>query len=360
MSRWLLLVASLAMAACGFSVGASGAIAGDDIDSGPTTCTRANWRDPAWASRYPLAVQRTRVTGTPGSFSVLVALTSGELIRARSDGEDLVFTAADGTSALPYEIEQFDRTTGKLLAWVTLSTVSSAADTELYLYFENPDAPSPTLMDAWPDHLAVWHLREDPGDALGQARDSTTRANHLTVQNMTSTDRVQGKIGFGYRFDAIDNGLTKTSFTLPSMFTYEAWIRPTQLSGYRTVIDFMSNNRWLGLNNDSVEFYTGTERIYPAAVTANAWHHVAATYNGSQLRIYYDGALLGVPASVTLGAVTSTLLVGYSNLGERFPGSIDELRIQPMARSADAIATDFSNQSAPELFVVPGSLEHCR
>ena len=126
-------------------------------------------RDPAWAARYPLAVQRSRVTGTPGSFSVLVAITSGELVRARADGEDLVFTAGDGTSPLPYEIEQFDRTTGKLLAWVTLSTISSTADTEFYLYFDYPDAPGPTLMDVWPDHLAVWHLRDDPGDALHQA-----------------------------------------------------------------------------------------------------------------------------------------------------------------------------------------------
>ena len=360
MSRSLLLVASLALPACGFSVAASGSGGGDDIDSGPTTCTHANWRDPAWGSRYPLAVQRTRVTGAPGTIAVLVALTSGDLVRARVDGEDLVFTAGDGTSPLPYEIEKFDRATGKLLAWVTLSTVAAAADTPFYLYFEYPDAPGPTLMDAWPDHLAVWHLREDPGDALGLALDSTVRANHLTVQNMTSADRAQGKIGFGFRFDGIDNGLARTAFTLPSMFTFEAWIRPSQLSGYRTVIDFMSGNRWLGLNSDSLAFYTGIERIYPAAITANAWHHIAATYNGSQLRIYYDGAPLGTPASVILGAVTSTLLIGYSGIGERFIGRIDEVRIQPMARSADAIATDYANQSAPELFVIPGPIEHCR
>ncbi len=355
--RWLFAVVSLT--GCGFSVSASASV-GDDIDSGPTSCTRANWRDPAWASRYPLTVQRTRVTGAPGNFPVLVAITSGELVRARGDGEDLVFTAGDGTSPLPYEIEQFDRATGKLLAWVTLSTISSAADTPFYLYFEDPNAPSPTPMDAWPDHLAVWHLREDPGDALHLARDSTTRGNHLTVQNMTTADRVQGKIGFGFQFDAIDNGLSRTAFTLPAMFTYEAWIRPTQLTGYHTVIDLMSNNRWLGLNNDSLELYTGTGRVFPAAITANAWHHIAATYNGSRLRIYYDGALLGNPAPVTLGDSTSTLVVGYSALGERFPGTIDELRIQPMARSADEIATDYANQSAPELFVVPGPIEHCR
>ncbi len=360
MSRWLLLVASLTTAACGFSVGASGAIAGDDIDSGPTKCTIANWRDPAWASRYPLAVQRSRVTGTPGTMAVLVAITSGELIRARADGEDLVFTAADGTSALPYEIEQFDRTTGRLVAWVSLSTISSAADTPFYLYFEYPDAPGPTLMDVWPDYLGVWHLREDPGDALRLARDSTTHGAHLTVLNMATADRVLGKIGSGYRFDGIDNGLQRAAFTLPPAFTYQAWIRPTSLTGFRTVFDFTSATRWLGLNDDAIEFYTGTQRTFPASITANAWHQIAATSNGSQLRIYYDGALLGAPATVTLGPVTSTLQVGYSIRGERFLGTIDELRIQPSARSSDAIASDFANQSAPELFVVPGVIEHCR
>lgn len=298
--------------------------------------------------------------GTPGDLSVLVAITSAELKQATPTGDDIVFTAGDGTTALPLEIERFEVADGALLAWVRVPGVTSAADTPLYLYFANPAPPVPAPADVWPDYIGVWHFREDPGAAVGQARDSTTHDRHLTVQNMTSDDRVPGKIGTAFGFDGTDNGLVLSPFVFPNRFTYEAWVRPTTLMGYRTVFDLASNTRWFGLAANKLEFYTGTEHAYQPPITGNAWHAIAVTYDGSMLRGYIDGDEVPMPRTVTLAAVTSPLQIGFSNLGEFFLGSIDEARIHGTPLSADVLGTSYANLAMPDQFIKVAPLEHCR
>ncbi len=351
----------LAASACGFEVANPGS-GGDDVPGdGPLTgCAAANWRDANWAARYPLAIQKSKVRGVPGDLAILVAITSAELKQATASGDDIVFTAGDGVTVLPYEIERFEASTGALTAWVLVPSVSNAADLPLYLYFANPSPPAPDPGDVWPDYIAVWHFREDPGAAVGQARDSTAHGRHATVQNMTSADRVVGKIGTGYGFDGVDNGLVLSPFVFPTRFTYEAWIRPTTLANYRTVFDVAANNRWLGLASDKVEFYTGTDYVFDSPIIGNAWHAVAAAYDGTRMRVYLDGAEIPTAPSITLAAVTSPLQIGFSALGEHFLGTIDEARIHSAALSADAIGTSYANQSAPDQFVKVETIERCR
>jgi hypothetical protein len=358
MSRWLPVVASLAVAACGFQVDPLDGGSGDD--SGPSGCTTPKWRDPAWASRYPLVVQHARVTGTPGTLPVLVAFTAGDLVRAQPGGEDLLFTAADGVSILPFEIEQFDRATGALLAWVRLP-VSSGEDTTFYLYFANANPAPPQAADVWPDYLAVWHFREDPGSVAAQARDSSLHANHATAQNMASSDKVAAKIGSGFMFDGVNNGLTVPSFAHPSQFAIEAWVRPASVSGYRTVVDLMTNNRWFGLYFGGIDYYDGFDHPQLLTVALDAWHYMVATSNGTQVRIYFDGAMIGNPIAVTVPPVTSRLQVGFSiQPNEFFWGTVDELRIHAGERSASEIITNLASQGSPGSFVKPGALESCR
>ncbi len=355
---WVLL---LAASACGFEVpGPTGAgDDGHDVDASPTGCTAANWRDGSWAARYPLTIQKAHVRGTPGDLAVLVAITSAELKQATASGDDVVFTAGDGTTVLPYEIERFELMTGALLAWVRVPALSNAADTPLYLYFANPTPPAPANGDVWPDYLAVWHFREDPGGAVGQARDSSTHGRHLTVQNMTSADRVPGKIGTAFAFDGIDNELVLSPFVFPNRFTYEAWIRPATLASYHTVFDVAANNRWLGLANDKLEFYDGADHVYDTPLTGNAWHAIAAAYDGTKVRVYLDGTEVPTAATLTLASVTSPLRIGFSALGEHFLGSIDEARLHSAALSADAIGTRYENQSMPDRFIKVEPIERC-
>lgn len=357
----LTLLGLLAASACGFEVrGPQGGDDTPDVDGAPADCAAANWRDAAWTARYPLSIQKARVRGTPGDLAVLLAITSAELKQATASGDDIVITTGDGTTVLPSEIERFEVATGALLAWVRVPALSNAADTPLYLYFANPTPPAPPPGDVWPGYIAVWHFREDPGAAVGQARDSSTHGRHATVQNMTSADRVAGKIGTAFNFDGIDNGLVLSPFVFPNRFTYEAWIRPTTLAGYHTVFDVAGNTRWLGLAADKLEFYDGGDHVFDPPITGNAWHAIAAAYDGLKVHAYLDGTEIPTAPALTLATVTSPLQIGFSKLGEHFLGSIDEARIHGAALSADAIGTSYANISSPDRFITVGSIEHCR
>lgn len=81
-----------------------------------------------------------------------------------------------------------------------------------------------------------------------------------------------------------------------------------------------------------------------AILPTNAWTHLAATYDGSNLRIYVNGVEAGI-TPVTGPMVTSTLplrIGGNALWGEFFRGVIDEVRIYNRARSASEIGNDMN------------------
>jgi fibronectin type 3 domain-containing protein len=96
-----------------------------------------------------------------------------------------------------------------------------------------------------------------------------------------------------------------------------------------------------------------------AAVTSNAWHHVAATYDGNTWRLYLDGVL---DASLAVGAFSpEATSIQHASLGSAldstgaaagfFQGLLDEARIWNVARSGDEIRSSKDQEiaSAPGL-----------
>ena len=103
-----------------------------------------------WLYRKAITIDHTKVSANQTNFPVLINLASDASLaaHARSDGFDLLFTASDGATVLPYEREQYTNTTGALVAWVKVPILSSAADTVLYLYYgdgrrDGPAGPRP-------------------------------------------------------------------------------------------------------------------------------------------------------------------------------------------------------------------------
>jgi len=86
------------------------------------------------------------------------------------------------------------------------------------------------------------------------------------------------------------------------------------------------------------------------AFVAGAWYHVAVTYDGTNLRLYWTKLdpsvtadnLIGGPSAAAIGtgfgAISSPLIFGNENrnvAGEQFGGRIDEIRISSVARAAN-------------------------
>ena len=93
------------------------------------------------------------------------------------------------------------------------------------------------------------------------------------------------------------------------------------------------------------------------SIPSNEWHHVCGTYDGSKLRMYYDGVL---KSSVDLaGGIDddgAALRIGSDDAGKFFFGTLDETRIESAVRSADWIKACYDNQRQDSDFVTFGEV----
>jgi hypothetical protein len=82
----------------------------------------------------------------------------------------------------------------------------------------------------------------------------------------------------------------------------------------------------------------------PQLLPLNTWRHVAATFDGANLRLYVNGAQ--VASTARSGALTTSaenLLIGADHYGEYFQGVLDEIRIYNRALSLSELQADMNN-----------------
>src|SRR5262245_18061583 len=150
-----------------------------------------------------------------------------------------------------------------------------------------------------------------------------------------------GRFGQALSFDGINDWITvndSNSLDLTTGMTLEAWVRPTSVANWRTVII-----KELG-GGEAYTLYASDGSV-PAAyanvggdqgitgsspLPINTWTHIAATYNNANLRIYVNGVQVGSRALAGPIVVTGgPLRMGGNSVfgGEYFVGMIDEVRI---------------------------------
>jgi hypothetical protein len=176
-----------------------------------------------------------------------------------------------------------------------------------------------------------------------------------------------GHNGGALSFDGIDDLVTvadANSLDLTTGMTLEAWVYPTALSGWRTVVikEVSGDLGYLLYANDSNPRPAGYVRVGGSSRSAagssglplNTWTHLATTYDGATLRLYVNGTQVG-SAGVSGAIQTSTLplrIGGNSIWGEYFSGKIDEVRVYNRALSATEVSADMnSGPQTPRLTI---------
>lgn len=121
------------------------------------------------------------------------------------------------------------------------------------------------------------------------------------------------------------------------------WINPTASSTVRVPFAYGNCNRTGGLtsgsfgiylSNSSVIHFWGCGDDYSSGITATngAWTHVAATYDGANVRIYVNGSLSAVGTGKTLVVPSRPVMeIGSAHLMDTgnyfFPGQVDDVRV---------------------------------
>lgn len=341
-----------------------------------------DWRDVAWKHRRSITLHGSAVAEQIPELAVLVDVQGDWLSFARPDGADFVFTAADGKTPLPFEIERFSSSPPHLTAWVAVPALSPMTDTLLYLYYDNPLAtPGPPIGPVWSDGYAgVWHLAEPTtagqngafhADATGQGRDGTQNGNGAE----------EGKIGGGQHFDGQGNFIDiahPEAFVLgDSDCTISAWVKTASTQPMGILLKSKANvhesgDKLFGVNHTAkklgqdqgwVDYVGGISDI-----TDGAWHYVVWTQqknaSGDQESwdLYVDGGHDTSKNATTKGDVAGhTLRIGWhadgSYFDKPFDGSIDEVRVSTVRRSQGWIATTFENQRDPASFYTLGNVQ---
>ena len=166
-----------------------------------------------------------------------------------------------------------------------------------------------------------------------------------------------GKIGRAIDFDGA-SGLVSVpdanSLDLTTGMTLEAWVQPDTLNSWREVIlkerpgdltySLYANTSSNRPQSDVAT--TGGDKSAGLApqLTAGAWTHLAATYDGANLRLYKNGVLQTTTAApgALLTSANPLRIGGNTIWGEYFDGRIDEVRIYNRPLSAAEITTDMT------------------
>ena len=341
------------------------------------------WWNYSWLYRKEITIDRTKIVSGPlYNFPMLISLPSDADLasKAQSDGDDLVFTDKTGIK-LNHEIELFQSTTGKLVAWMNVSSLSSTVNTVLYVYYGNPSCSNQENPEGvWDSHyVMVQHLSETTGTHY----DSTTFDNDGTPI-VTMQGSAAGKIDGADVFDGSDDDISIPDSTSLSVYTNgltaSAWIKLDEVAGSRRQGIFCKYNTapqtsWLleyqdGPNGHDLLFLNsadGTNYKYEYAElnpVIRTWYLVTVVWSPNVVpKIYKNGVLLADDGnSGTISSIydsNTPLLIGeiQYNAARNFDGVIDEARVSNIARSAEWIATEYNNENNPGIFYSIGNEE---
>jgi len=343
-----------------------------------------------WGYRKAITVDADKVSGSSAltDFPMLFSVTDGDLAFTDFDGNvasstagDIVFTSSDGVTKLSHEIEYYASTTGEIVAWVKIPSLSNSVDTTIYIYYGNAAADDQQdAANVWDsNYMMVQHLSEDPSGSAPQMLDSTANNNDGTSSGtMTTSDQVSGKIDGSLEFDG--NSTQDDLITVPNSsvwdnittaITISAWVNPNSVGalGYRSdIIQRSSGNNdwWFNLQNSGkLSFYAdnitgGTYKQSTSVINENELSYVVVSYDDvNDIRFYINGTYINtVAASGSFITTDNLVYFGANHNGPStvFRGIIDELKVSNIVRSTDWIATEYNNQSSPSTFYTYGSV----
>ncbi len=194
--------------------------------------------------------------------------------------------------------------------------------------------------------VAWWTFDEPAGSVLHSAAGSAGDAR--SAESLGRTPGVHGRALLLKGRHAITTG--GPAGTELTGFTVCAWVRPTDLTGFREIFrrecpqrllfSFQENGTILSLGLNIAGYEECDAAIQPAQVLDGAWHHAAATFDGRTMRVYLDGRQIGAlerPGVVANNPTVPACIGSLGGSGEFFQGAMDDLRVYTAALSADEI-----------------------
>jgi len=360
--------------------------------------------DAGFSYRRTITIDYTKVGGSSNltDFPLLVRESGNWLkdvstdpsngqIQTRS-GYDIIFRDTDGNQ-LYHEFENYDSSTGSLVAWVKVPTVYYNSNTTIYMDYGNKCVP-PTFPDStqvWKSsYKGVYHLKEDRSGTgnLDLYQDSTS--NNKDGDDYVNITGKTGQIYNGQEFNNPLPDLNRShidfgsgAFTFGTTFTISAWLYvtkdPDNLADNEAYIHTIFSNEDTIPPNGTLSFRIGSKgdpnlkrrlalmiftadapnsaRDFESAsdlyTSLNTWNYGVVTYDGTYVKFYINGNLDNTQDRTVLYPGSESSLASNSNIWvagctsndmRHWEGNIDELRISNEVLPDNWIRAEYNNQ----------------
>ncbi|MHB8621741.1 MAG: DUF2341 domain-containing protein [Sulfuricaulis sp.] len=292
---------------------------------------------------------------------VLIRLDTGNFahfLDVKEDGSDLRFFAADGKTALPYEIEKFDALNELALIWVQVPKLSAGQTNFIWMKYGNPQAASAQDAKAVYDanYVAVYHF-----EAPGVPKDQTANANNAaqSTAEYIPTSIIGGGVGFHGAQKIVIAASPSLKFG-ESGFTFSAWVKIAAPLRDAVLFARQDGAEGVSVHIDQSKVYVrlvhagqAQETPRTSDLVPGVWHHLAVT-GGKRVVIYVDGRETASLDAAT-PVLTGDIVLGASAAGGNFfTGELDEVELSNIARSASWIQLAAQGQGPDAKLVVPG------
>ena len=328
------------------------------------------------------------ITSTLSNFPALVYIQENALIatgncannvqfplgNTATNGYDFAFTMQGSTTELYYQVESYNTTTGALLVWVNVPTVTST-NTALTFYFGSaaPGHTTAFTQAAWAsDYAAVYHFDEGAlSTTTGYVKDATANAHNATQSSSGVTlgaGEVRTAAGItaatsAYIFKGAGSLTVSGGVNIPSTFTLSAWVNLNATGHDQKVMTNQTasvGGYKLGVYSTNIpesETTGSINRGYtPAAPTigTSAWHYLQSVFDGTKIVTYVDGGEYQVESTTSGSSNNNPYYIGVGEGGNQyyFYGTISEARVSSLAKSSDWINAEYYNQSNPTTFTI--------
>jgi RHS repeat-associated protein len=383
----------------------------DQAATATITLTPSQCASSGFGYQRVIVIDHTKVPNTDqANFSFLFNTADSAFANIANGGKvtspngyDIMFsTDPNGATRLDEELEQYNPTTGQVVAWIRIPTLSHSADTVLYMFYGNPNitASQQNPTGVWDsNYTGVYHLGNVTG---GTATDSTLNANNGADTAVSpATGEIDGAGSFGGAGSYIqipqadfpsfpvgaynDIGLSQDNQSPQYNATVGVWFKTATSGGLMVRVPslYCTNfffecvqygpiqpgdydpGGWNGMlyidDNGKVNVEGGTI-VSTQSYNDNNWHFAVVTYaaNGTD-NLYVDGqnagsaqgqTPLGYSAAYAYFVGTSYTLLDPAGNWDwlYFDGDLDEVTVSSVARSSDWVQTEYNNQGSPSTF----------
>ncbi|HUU20383.1 MAG TPA: LamG-like jellyroll fold domain-containing protein [Sedimentisphaerales bacterium] len=204
-------------------------------------------------------------------------------------------------------------------------------------------------LDTDPALVGWWTFDEGSGNI---AADSSGNGNDGTLNGPVEWT-TEGSIGGALKFTGPYNYVLvqdSPSLDMTNAITIAAWINPSWTGNNRIMQKSSGGGdnqyRLLKEWGDNLVFHLpglSPDRLeFPGLPPIGKWTHLAATYDGSSMKVYYDGVVVGEQdSSGQLGTSDGTLCIGTKHEtapgGDEYNGMLDDIRIYNRALTQSEI-----------------------